>query len=88
MALGSPSGPTRCCAAGASAPRDAGEHGHEGSLVRVLVTGASGVLGSSVARALVSNNHDVTTLQRRPSGVDGARDVLGSSTEPDTVATA
>ncbi|MGO2468895.1 MAG: NAD-dependent epimerase/dehydratase family protein [Microbacterium gubbeenense] len=56
--------------------------------MRVLVTGASGVLGSSVARALVSNNPDVTTLQRRPSGVDGARDVLGSSTEPDTVARA
>ena len=56
--------------------------------VKVLVTGASGLLGSSVARALSDTGHEVTTLQRRPSGVSGARDVLGSVTDPDTVSAA
>ncbi len=46
--------------------------------MRVLVTGASGLLGASVARALLARGDAVTTFQRRPSGVDGARDVLGS----------
>ena len=49
--------------------------------MRITVTGASGLLGSSVARALVAAGHEVTTLQRRPSGVDGATDVLGSVTD-------
>ncbi|MGN6742635.1 MAG: NAD-dependent epimerase/dehydratase family protein [Amnibacterium sp.] len=48
---------------------------------RVLVTGASGYLGAAVARALVAAGHGVRTLQRRPSGVAGARDVLGSVTD-------
>jgi nucleoside-diphosphate-sugar epimerase len=56
--------------------------------MRVLVTGASGLLGSSVARALVAAGHTVTTLQRRPSGVDGAHDVLGSTTDSEAVARA
>jgi len=46
--------------------------------VRVLVTGASGPMGASVARALLARGDEVTTLQRRPSGVAGARDVLAS----------
>lgn len=54
----------------------------------VLVTGASGLLGSSVARRLVEAGHPVTTLQRRPSGVDGARDIQGSVTDADAVARA
>lgn len=49
--------------------------------MRITVTGASGLLGSSVARALVADGHEVTTLQRRESGVEGARDVLGSVTD-------
>lgn len=53
--------------------------------LNVLVTGASGLLGSSVARALVAAGHTVTTLQRRRSGVQGARDVLGSTTSADVV---
>ncbi|SMY12042.1 Nucleoside-diphosphate-sugar epimerase [Brevibacterium jeotgali] len=53
--------------------------------LHVLVTGASGLLGSSVARGLVELGHTVTTLQRRPSGVDGARDVQGSVTDADAV---
>lgn len=56
--------------------------------MNVLITGASGLLGSSVAAALVAAGHTVTTLQRRPSGVDGARDVLGSTADAATVARA
>ena len=48
----------------------------------VLVTGASGFLGRAVASHLVASGHAVRTLQRRPSGVDGATDVLGSITAP------
>jgi nucleoside-diphosphate-sugar epimerase len=54
----------------------------------VLITGASGWLGAAVARDLVAAGHEVRTLQRRPSGVDGAEDVLGSVTEPAAVARA
>ena len=54
----------------------------------VLVTGASGFLGRAVAGALVSAGHDVRTLQRRPSGVDGATDVRGSVTDEALVARA
>ncbi|MFC9442728.1 MULTISPECIES: NAD(P)-dependent oxidoreductase [Brevibacterium] len=56
--------------------------------MKITVTGASGLLGSSVARALVAAGHAVTTLQRRPSGVEGARDVLGTVTDPNAVAEA
>jgi nucleoside-diphosphate-sugar epimerase len=49
---------------------------------RVLVTGASGYLGGAVARALVDAGESVVTLQRRPSGVPDAEDVLGSLTDP------
>ncbi|MCM1011098.1 NAD-dependent epimerase/dehydratase family protein [Brevibacterium sp. XM4083] len=56
--------------------------------MKITVTGASGLLGSSVARTLVASGHAVTTLQRRPSGVDGARDVLGTVTDPNAVAEA
>ncbi|MEZ2387975.1 NAD-dependent epimerase/dehydratase family protein [bacterium RCC_150] len=49
--------------------------------MRVLVTGASGLLGREVGRLLVGQGHAVTTFQRRPSGVDGATDFLGSVTD-------
>lgn len=53
--------------------------------LKVLVTGASGLLGVGVAGRLVEAGHDVVTLQRRPSGVTGARDVQGSVTSAETV---
>lgn len=55
---------------------------------RVLVTGASGILGAGVSRSLLEAGNEVRTLQRRPSGVAGAQDVLGSVTDPDAVAAA
>ncbi|SLK12324.1 NAD-dependent epimerase/dehydratase family protein [Arthrobacter sp. P2b] len=53
--------------------------------MRVLVTGASGLLGGEVARLLVRQGHDVATFQRRPSGVDGATDFRGSVTDDDAL---
>ncbi|WP_460689420.1 NAD-dependent epimerase/dehydratase family protein [Nesterenkonia suensis] len=55
---------------------------------RVLLTGASGLLGRSVARRLTETGYEVTTLQRSPSQVDGARDVRGSLTDRAVVAEA
>ena len=52
----------------------------------VLVTGASGFLGGAVAAQLVTSGHEVRTLQRRPSSVHGATDILGSLTDPRAVA--
>lgn len=54
----------------------------------VLVTGASGVLGSGVARALVAAGANVTVLQRSASGVTGVREIRGSITSPEDVALA
>lgn len=51
----------------------------------VLVTGASGFLGRAVAAQLVAEGHTVRTLQRRPSEVAGATDVLGSVTDASVV---
>ena len=56
--------------------------------MKILVTGASGLLGSSVAAALASAGHTVTTLQRRPSGVGGVRDIAASITDAAAVAEA
>ncbi|PZE65962.1 NAD(P)-dependent oxidoreductase [Curtobacterium sp. MCBD17_021] len=54
----------------------------------VLVTGASGFLGRAVAAAVRDAGHAVRTFQRRPSGVDGVQDVLGTMTDPAAVRTA
>lgn len=54
----------------------------------VLATGTSGFLGRTVVAELIAAGHEVRTLQRRPSGVAGARDILGSVTDAATVAEA
>ncbi len=56
--------------------------------MRVLVTGASGLLGGAVARAVAAAGHEVRTFQRRPSGIPGIADSLGSVTDPAAVADA
>ena len=55
--------------------------------MRVLVTGASGLLGGGVAHALAARGDDVTVMQRRPSAL-GLREVLGDITDPTAVARA
>lgn len=50
----------------------------------VLVTGASGVLGSGVAQALRDAGAQVTVLQRSASGLDGVHEIRGSVTDPET----
>ncbi len=56
--------------------------------VTVLVTGASGMLGRAVAQHLLTDGREVRCFQRRPSGVPGAQDALGSVEDPDAVAAA
>jgi nucleoside-diphosphate-sugar epimerase len=56
--------------------------------VRVLVTGASGFLGRATAAAVRDAGHEVRTFQRRPSGVSGVSDVLGTMTDGAAVARA
>lgn len=51
----------------------------------VVVTGASGLLGRAVATRLRDTGHDVRTLQRSPSGIEGVCDVRGSITDSDIV---
>lgn len=53
-------------------------------MTRVLVTGASGMLGGAVARALAERGDEVTVMQRRPSD-SGLREVLGSVDDPAAV---
>ncbi|PPF21398.1 NAD-dependent epimerase/dehydratase family protein [Rathayibacter rathayi] len=53
--------------------------------MRVLVTGASGLLGGAVAADLVAQGHEVRTFQRRPSRVTGVEEARGSLTDPRAV---
>ncbi|MGI4893758.1 MAG: NAD-dependent epimerase/dehydratase family protein [Janthinobacterium lividum] len=50
--------------------------------MKVLVTGASGMLGRETALALVRRGEEVRVLQRRPAGLDGVTEVLGSVSDP------
>ncbi|WP_120005342.1 NAD-dependent epimerase/dehydratase family protein [Nesterenkonia muleiensis] len=52
---------------------------------KVLVTGASGLLGRSVASRLAELGYQVTTLQRSASGLSTVREVRGSLTDPQAV---
>lgn len=53
----------------------------------VLVTGASGFVGSHLARALIEDGHDVRAMTRNPDRYDGAGDpVAGDVFDPDTLA--
>lgn len=52
--------------------------------MRVLVTGASGMLGGGVAQALADRGDEVTVLQRRPAGL-GLREVLADVADADAV---
>lgn len=52
--------------------------------MRVLVTGATGMLGRGVARALADRGDPVTVLQRHPAGL-GLREVLADISAADAV---
>ncbi|MDQ3384348.1 MAG: NAD-dependent epimerase/dehydratase family protein [Actinomycetota bacterium] len=52
--------------------------------MRVLVTGASGLLGRTVADLLASRGEEVTVLQRRPAG-SRHRELLGDVSDPAVV---
>ncbi|WP_326558454.1 NAD-dependent epimerase/dehydratase family protein [Micromonospora sp. NBC_01796] len=53
--------------------------------MKVLVTGASGMLGGAVATALVLRGDRVRVLQRRPSGLTGVDEQRGDITDPAAV---
>lgn len=56
---------------------------------RVLVTGASGFVGSALTTALVREGHDVRAMTRRPAEYEGAgRPVRGDVAEPGGVSDA
>ncbi len=50
--------------------------------MKVLVTGASGMLGRAVARALLTRGDEVTVTQRRPAALD-CREIRGDIADPD-----
>jgi len=55
----------------------------------VLVTGASGFVGSHLAQALVEHGHDVRAMTRHPDGYDGpGTPVFGDVSDADSLAAA
>nr|WP_255316523.1 NAD-dependent epimerase/dehydratase family protein [Nesterenkonia sp. Act20] len=53
-----------------------------------MVTGASGLLGRSVAQRLVAEGYAVSVLQRSASALEGVREIRGSLADPAAVARA
>ncbi|GAA3776397.1 NAD-dependent epimerase/dehydratase family protein [Plantactinospora mayteni] len=53
--------------------------------MKVLVTGASGMLGRAVATALILRGDNVRVLQRRSAALPGADERRGDITDPDAV---
>lgn len=53
--------------------------------MKVLVTGASGMLGGAVATRLRDEGHEVSAFQRRPAALAGIRDITGSLTAEEDV---
>ena len=53
--------------------------------MRVLVTGATSMIGRTVINRLVERGDEVTSLQRRPSGIEGIAEIQGSITDIDVV---
>ncbi|MFC6016300.1 NAD-dependent epimerase/dehydratase family protein [Plantactinospora solaniradicis] len=56
--------------------------------MKVLVTGASGMLGGAVATALMLRGDQVRVLQRRPAALAGAEEQRGDITDPAAVSVA
>jgi nucleoside-diphosphate-sugar epimerase len=50
--------------------------------MKVLITGARGLLGSAVAREVVGRGHDCVVVQRNPCGVPGVSEFLDDLTHP------
>jgi 2-alkyl-3-oxoalkanoate reductase len=50
--------------------------------MKILVTGARGLLGSAVARTAISRGHECVVVQRNPAGVEGATEFLDDITDP------
>lgn len=53
--------------------------------MRILVTGASGMLGRAVAVSLAERGDRVRVFQRHPAGVAGVEEVLGDVADPEAV---
>lgn len=56
--------------------------------MKVLVTGATSMIGRKVIDRLIARGDSVTALQRRQSGIEGITEIQGSITDFDTVAEA
>lgn len=53
--------------------------------MKVLVTGATSMIGRHVIERLTARGDEVTCLQRSPSGIDGIREIRGSITDFEVV---